>query len=65
MIAFSDSSLQDCPDTGIITGAYITFYEDGTIEHGTHLPGPVAQSIAESEYNAASTAVMDLAHSGC
>ena len=40
----------------------MTFYEDGTIEHGTHLPGPVAQSIAESEYNAASTAVMDLAH---
>ena len=29
---------------------------------GTHVPGPVAQSSAESEYNAACTAGMALAH---
>ena len=40
---FSDYSWQDCPDTGRIKGAYIKFYQYGTIDHGTHVPGPVAQ----------------------
>ena len=61
-MAFSDSSLQDCPDTGRSTGAYIIFYQGGLIDHGTHVPVPVAQSSAESEYNAACTAGMALAH---
>ena len=61
-MAFYDSSWQDCPDTGRSTGAYIIFYPGGTIDHGTHVPGPVAQSSAESEYNAACTAGMDLSH---
>ena len=59
---FSDSSWQDCPDTGRSTGAYIIFYQGGKIDHGTHGPGSVAQSSAESEYNAACTAGMALAH---
>ena len=59
---FSDSSWQDCPDTGRSTGAYIIFYQGGRIDHGTHVPGPVAQSSAESEYNAACTAGMYLPH---
>ena len=50
---FSDSSWQGCPDTGRSTGAYIIFYQSGPIYHGTHVPGPVDQSSAESEYNAA------------
>ena len=45
LMDFSDSSCKDCPDTGIITGAYIIFYQGGTIDHGTHVPGPVAQLI--------------------
>ena len=49
LMAFSDSSWQDCPDTGRSTGAYIILYQVGTIDHGTHVPGPVAQSMAESE----------------
>ena len=61
-MAFSDSSCHDCPDTGRSTGAYIIFYQGGPIDHGTHVPGPVAQSSAESEYNAACTAGMALAH---
>ena len=61
-MAFSDSSLQDCPDTGRSTVAYIIFYQGGKIDHGTHVPGPNAQSSAESEYNAACTAGMALAH---
>ena len=62
LMDFSDSSWQDFPDTGRSTGAYIIFYKSGTIDHGTHVPGPVAQSSAEIEYNEACTAGMSLAH---
>ena len=48
LMAFSDSSWQDCPDTGRSTGAYIIFYQGGPIDHGTYVPGPVAQSSTES-----------------
>ena len=61
-MAFSNYSWQVRPDTGRSTGAYIIFYQGGLIDHGTHVPGPVAQSGAEIEYNAACTAGMDLAH---
>ena len=49
LMDFSDSSWQDFPDTGRSTGAYIIFYQGGPIDDGTHVPGPVAQSSAESE----------------
>ena len=51
LMDFSDSSSQDCLDTGISTGAYIIFYQGGLIDHGTHVPGTFSQSSAESEYN--------------
>ena len=56
LMDFSDSSWQNFPDNGRSTGAYIIFYRGGPIEHGTHVPVPVSQSSAESEYNAACTA---------
>ena len=59
---FSDSSWQDFLETGRSTGAYIIFYQGGPIDYGTHVPGPVAQSSAESKYNEACTAGMALAH---
>ena len=59
LMDFSDSSWQDCPGTGIITGAYIIFYQGVPIEHDTHVPGPFSQSSAENEYNSACTAGMD------
>ena len=61
---FSDSSWQDFLDTGRSTGsvAYIIFYQVGSIDHGTHVPVPVAQSITESDYNASCTVGMALAH---
>ena len=62
LIDFSDSSWQDFPETGRSTGAYIILYQGGPIDHGTHVPELVAKSIAESEYNAACTAGMSLAH---
>ena len=57
-----DTLWQYCPDTGRSIGAYIIFYHGGPIDHGTHVPGLFAQSSAESEYNAACTTGMDLAH---
>ena len=42
LMDFSDSIWKYCPDTGIITGAYIIFYQSGTIDHGTHVPGPIS-----------------------
>ena len=45
---FSDSIWKDCPDTGRSTGSYIIFYQGGPIDHGTHVPGSVAQSSAEN-----------------
>ena len=61
-MAFSDSSWKYFTETGRSTGAYIIFYQGGSIDHGTHVLGPVAQSSAESEYSAACTAGMALAH---
>ena len=58
---FYDSSWKYFPDTGISKGAYIIFYRGVKIDHRTHIPGPVAQSSAESEYNAECTAGMTLA----
>ena len=38
------------------------FYQGGTIDHGTHVTGPFAQSSAKSEYNEACTVWIALAH---
>ena len=62
LMDFSDYSWQYCPDTGRSTGALIILYQGGKIDHGTHVPVPIAQFMAESEYNDACTAVMALAH---
>ena len=43
---FYDSSCNGCPDTGRSTGAYIFIYQDGTIDHGTHVSGTVSRSSA-------------------
>ena len=55
LMAFSNYSWKYFPDTGISKVKYIIFYQSGPIDHGTHVPGPVSQSIAESDYNAACT----------
>ena len=62
LMDFSGSSLQDFSGIGRSKGTYIIFYQGGPIDHGTHVSGPVDQSIAESEYNTACTAGMALAH---
>ena len=51
LMVFSVSIWQDFPYTGISTVSYILFYQGGQIGHFTHVPGPVDQYSAESEYN--------------
>ena len=48
LVDLSDSSCQYFPDISRSIGEYIIFYQGGPIYHGTHVPGPVAQSSAES-----------------
>ena len=62
LMDFSNCSWQDCPDSGRSTGAYIIFYQGGTIDRGTYVLGPIAQSSAESDYNIACTKGIALAH---
>ena len=62
LMDFSDSSWQDFLDTGRSIVSYIIFYQGGPVDHGTNVPGPVVQSMAESDYNAACTEGMVLAH---
>ena len=48
LMSFYVSSWKYFPDTGRSTEAYFIFYQGGTIDHGTHVLGPVAKSSAES-----------------
>ena len=61
-MVFYGSSWEDFTDTGRSTGAYILFYWGVPIDHFTHVPGPVAQSIADIESNSLHTVEMALAH---
>ena len=62
LIFFFNSSWQYYPETGRSTGAYTIFYQGGTIDHVTHVPGTVSQSSAKIEYNTACTAGISLVH---
>ena len=46
LMAFSDSSWKDFPDTGRSRGSYIVFYQGRPIDHGTHVIGSVPQPVA-------------------
>ena len=41
--AFSDYSWKYCLDSSRSIGAYMIFYRGGPIDHGIHVPVPVAQ----------------------
>ena len=63
LMACSDSSWQYFPYNGRSTGAYIIFYQGGTIYNDIHFPGTVDQSSAQIEYNSECTAGMALENS--
>ena len=62
VVTFTDSSWNDCIDTGRSTGANLTMIQGGAVDYGSHLPVPVAMSSGESEYIAAAVACMKASH---
>ena len=59
---FSDSSWNDCVDTGRSTGGNITIMQGGPVDHSSHLPIPVAMSSGEAKYISAAVACMRAGH---
>ena len=62
IIMFTDSSWNDCIDTGRSTGGYIAMIQGGAVDYGSHLPVPVAMSSGEAEYIASAVACMRSSH---
>ena len=58
MFTFSDSSWDDDQDTSRSTGGYFIFYQSGIVDHSSNMPGPIAMSSAEAEYNECCLACM-------
>ena len=59
---FSDSSWDDCVDTGRSTGGNITIMQGGPVDHSSHLQIPVAMSSGEAEYISVAVACMRASH---
>ena len=62
IVTFTDSSWNDCVDTGRSTGGNCTIVQGGPVDHSSHLPIPVAMSSGEAEYIAAATACTRASH---
>ena len=62
IVVMSDSSWNDDVDTGRSTGCFLIFYCGGVVDHSSNIPGPVALSSAEAEFNQACIATMALMH---
>ena len=61
-ITFTDSSWQDCPDTGKSTCSYVILHQGGIIDYGSSLTTPISMSTMESEYFGASKACIAFTH---
>jgi hypothetical protein len=62
IITVSDSSFQDCPDTGRSTGGYMCMIQGGVVDAATVVPTIIAHSTGEAEYNTGALAVMATAY---
>jgi hypothetical protein len=62
IILFTDSSWQDCPDSGRSTGGFLIYHQGGIVDGGCFVPTPIAMSSAEAEYNALAQAMQVAAH---
>ena len=58
IIALSDSSFQDCEDTGRSTGGYLIFYMGAVIDAAAVVPPIVTNSTGEAEYTTAALCIM-------
>ena len=61
-VAFTDSSRNDCVDTGRSTGGYVAMSQAGPVDYGSHLPIPVAMSSGEAASIAAAVACTRASH---
>ena len=62
LTVFSDTSWQDCPDTGRSTVGYMIFHNGALIEANSTMPTHIAMSTSEAKYMAACSASMATAH---
>ena len=62
IITFTDSSRNDCVDTGRSTGGNISILQGGPVSHSSHLPVPVAMSSGKVENISAAAACMRASH---
>ena len=58
----TDSSWQDCPDTGKSTGSYLVFSNGSLVDTGSFVPTPISMSSAEAEYNACAFGITASTH---
>jgi hypothetical protein len=58
IVCFTDSSFQDCPDSGRSTGAYLIFMQGGVVDVASFMPSLVAHSTCEAEYCTCSLGAM-------
>jgi hypothetical protein len=58
IIAFTDSSFQDCPDSCRSTGGYLIYIRGAVIDVTSTMPSIIAQSTCEAEYTTCSLATM-------
>ena len=62
VVTFTDSSWNDCIDTGRSTGGKCSIMQGGPVDHSSHLPISVAMSSGEAEYISAAAACMTASH---
>ena len=62
IVGFSDTSWQDCPDTGRSTCGYKIFVQGGLVDAQSTMPVPVALSSAEAEYMGACNLASMICH---
>ena len=62
VITFTDSSWNDCVDTGRSTGGNLSLTQGGAVDYNSHLPVPVAMSSGEAEYISAGFACIKASH---
>jgi hypothetical protein len=58
IVCFSDSSFQDCPDSGRSTGGYLVFVQGAVVDVTSTMPQLVAWSTCEAEYCMGALAAM-------
>jgi hypothetical protein len=58
LIAVSDSSFHDCPDTHRSTGGYMIHWQGGVVEGVSVMPPIIAASVGEAEYCTGALAAM-------